>query len=179
MAHSLHSLSFESVCENQSIDTLDIDDRWRNVLVSISDPVRDRQLVRRAGEYAVGTGGKLVLLSVMPSEEFSERQYTSAKIRHLPEYTIEQAEEARQRTASDVARKALAALRLEYTAVGTVGAQTTQILNVAHRFDCGHIFVRERSQSGIDRLFGRDPNQAIRRQFDGLVTVLPNASDFA
>ncbi|KZN22982.1 hypothetical protein A4G99_15750 [Haladaptatus sp. R4] len=158
-------------------DTAAIDDRARNVLVHLTGSEIDQCLIREAGTYVTGTGGKLVLVNTMAPNEFMERQQAHAQIDHLPTYTICQAEESCRQHALKRGRQALVAFGIDYTAVGMVGRETDSLLTTAQQYDCGHLFLGDQQQSLLRRFTALSFSQVITRKFDGLVTVLRSARD--
>lgn len=149
-----------------------VGDCLRNVLVSLTGMGNDHQLVYRAGTYAASTGGKIVLLSVMPDREFADRQRAYAQINALPQYALDQAEEVHRQTAAQIGHEALDPLGLDYTPVGRVGHEVNHVLNAAQTYNCGHVFLLDRQQSVLHRLVARDPAQSVVNRFNGFVTVL-------
>jgi nucleotide-binding universal stress UspA family protein len=158
-------------------DTALIDDRARNVLVHLTGSEIDHRLIREAGMYVTGTGGKLVLVNIMTPKEFTERQQAYAQIPHLPTYTVCQAEESCRRHIFEIGRRALESLGIDYIVVGTVGRETGRLLTTARQYDCGHLFLGDQPQSLLRRLVARSLCQAVTRKFDGLVTVLRSNSE--
>jgi hypothetical protein len=158
-------------------DTVMIDDRSRNVLVHLTGTETDQRLIREAGTYVAGTGGKLVLVSIMATGEFTERQRAYAPIAHLPTYSIRQAEESCRQNALKLGQQALEPLGIDYTAVGMVGRETDRLLTAAQQCDCGHLFLVDQPQSLFHRLVVRSLSRAITCKFDGLVTVLQSNCD--
>jgi K+-sensing histidine kinase KdpD len=153
------------------------DDSSHNVLVHLTGTDADQRLVREAGRYVAGTGGELVLVSVLSSKEFVERQHRYASLSALPTYTLNQAKESRRQRALRAGRHALDSLEIDYTPVGMVGDETKCLLTAARRHDCGHLFLVERRRSRFRRLFVRNLGPAIAWKFDGLVTVLQADSE--
>lgn len=159
-----------------TVETIDgaamIDDRSRNVLVHLTGTDIDHRLLREAGTYVAGTGGKLVLVSIMPMDEFTNRQQAYAPIDHLPTYSVSQAKESGKYRALQIAHQALRPLGIDYTAVGMVGRENDRLLTAAQQYNCGHLFLVDQPQSLFHRLVVRSLGQTITRKFDGLVTVL-------
>jgi hypothetical protein len=119
MAQSSPTVAVETLS-----DTITTDDSSRNVLVHLTGTEIDHRLVREAGRHLAGTGGKLVLVNILPSEEFTERQQAYASISALPAYTLDQAKESRRQRAHQIGRHALEPLEIDYTAVAMVGRET-------------------------------------------------------
>lgn len=167
MERSVSTVTVESLRNGSSIN-----ESAQNVLVNLTDTAVDQRLIREAGAYASGTGSRLVLLSVMPSGEFAERQRAYTQIRDLPRYTIPKARERHRQNAVRSGREALDSLDIEYTAVGAVGHETDQVLATAREYDCDHVFLVDRPRSLFRRLLGNDGIRSIARGFDGPVTTL-------
>jgi len=167
MAQSPPTVAVESFSNTGAID-----DSSRNVVVHLTGTDADQRLVREAGRYVAGSGGELVLVSTLSSNEFVDRQQSYASISALPTYTLNRARESRRQRAHRTGRRALESLEIDYTAVGMVGDETDCLLTAARRYDCGHLFLVERQRSLLRRLLVRNLGPAIARKFDGFVTVL-------
>ncbi len=141
------------------------------MLVRVAGTEADRRLVREAGRYVAGTGGRLVVLSVTSSREFAERREARLGA-GLPGYTLGEAEAGARRLARRVGREALAPLGIDYVAVGAVGREASRVLDAAREHDCGHLFLAEPERSGLRSLVAGSVVETIARGFDGLVTVL-------
>ena len=170
---SKYMAQFPPTVAVESLSNTDtIDDSSRNVLVHLTGTDADQRLVREAGRYVTGSGGELVLVSVLSSSEFVERQRSYASLSALPTYTLNQAKESRRQRAHRTGRRALESLGIDYTAVGMVGDETDSLLTAARRHDCGHLFLVERRRSLLRRFLVRNFGPEIAHKFDGLVTVL-------
>lgn len=167
MARSSPTVAVESL--SNSVTT---DDCSRNVLVHLTGTDADQRLVREAGRYVAGSGGELVLVSTLSSDEFVDRQHSYASISALPTYTLNRARESRRQRAHRTGHRALESLGIDYTAVGMVGDETDCLLTAARRYDCGHLFLVERRRSLLRRFLVRNLGPAVARKFDGFVTVL-------
>ncbi|MFC6732140.1 universal stress protein [Haladaptatus sp. DYSN1] len=148
-------------------------------LVVVEPLDSNRELVREAGEFAKGSGAKLVLLSILPEEEYDERhearrQGSSGETT----YTLEEAEDEALRLATKLGLEELKDLGIEYETVSVVGQLTKRILAAAEDFEADHIFLigTRRSPSG-KALFG-DVAQSVLLNFDnGPVTVMMQDRD--
>lgn len=172
MSESLSTATVRALQSDSSIDS-----RSQNVLVTLTGTEIDHRLVHEAGTYAAGTGGQLVLLSVMPSREFADRQRVFSQISDLPRYTLPKAEEKHRQTAARIGQEALDPLGIDYATVGLVGRTADQVLTAARAYDCGHVFLVDQPQSVLRRLIVGDLVRSITNQFDGLVTVLRDGRD--
>jgi hypothetical protein len=141
------------------------------VLVSVTERATDGPAVRAAGTHAAETGGRLVVLGVLPTAAYEERRRARRGVPALPRFTLPQAEGERRRVAARVAREALTSVDVEVEAVGAVGEEAEQVLRVARERRCDHVFL-----AGGDAVGGSTPThevvRAIRERFRGLVTVL-------
>ena len=167
MMESATTVAAESLRNGSSIN-----ESAQNVLVVLTDTTVDQRLIREAGTYAASIDGRLVLLSVMPSDEFAEYQQAYAQIRDLPQYSLPKAREKHRQNAARSGQEALNSLDIEYTAVGAVGREADQVLATVREYDCGHVFLVDQPRSLLRRLVGNDVIRAIARGFDGPVTTL-------
>ncbi|WP_336361226.1 universal stress protein [Haladaptatus sp. ZSTT2] len=133
-----------------------------------------RELVREAGALAKGSDGRLILLSILPEEEYDERHEARRQGSDFETtYTLEEAEDEALRLARKIGLEELKPLDVPYETIGVVGQLTKRILATAAERDVDHIFLvgTRRSPSG-KALFG-DVAQSILLNFDnGPVTVL-------
>ncbi|SFR60604.1 Nucleotide-binding universal stress protein, UspA family [Halogeometricum rufum] len=145
----------------------------KRALVVVTPGNRGRRLLREAGAYAEGTDTELVLLTVVPEEEFEEKRRAVAEIGSSDAvYTLEQAEESAEREATTVADDALAGLDVSYHAVGTIGREADAILDVADSEDAEHVFLGSRRRSPAGKALFGDVAQTVLLEFDGPVTLL-------
>jgi nucleotide-binding universal stress UspA family protein len=145
----------------------------KRALVVVTPGNRGRRLLREAGEYAEGTDTELVLLTVVPEEEFEEKRRAVAGIGSSDAvYTLEQAEDSAEREATAVADDALAGLDVPYHAVGTIGREADAILDVADSEDAEHVFLGSRRRSPAGKALFGDVAQTVLLEFDGPVTLL-------
>jgi nucleotide-binding universal stress UspA family protein len=145
----------------------------KRALVVVTPGNRGRRLLREAGEYAEGTDTELVLLTVVPEEEFEEKRRAVAGIGSSDAvYTLEQAEESAEREATAVADDALAGLDVSYHTVGTIGREADAILDVADSEGAEHVFLGSRRRSPAGKALFGDVAQTVLLEFDGPVTLL-------
>lgn len=142
-------------------------------LAVVSGDERTKELVREAGELAAGVDAELVLLHVTDEEEFAER---SAALASVPDfdtsYTVENARDGAREYAKDVARDVLDDLDVEYEAVGALGEEAEEILDVAEDRDCDHVFLTGRRRSPTGKALFGDVAQTVILNFEGAVTIL-------
>jgi nucleotide-binding universal stress UspA family protein len=145
----------------------------KRALVVVTPGNRGRRLLREAGAYAEGTDTELVLLTVVPEEEFEEKRRAVAGIGSSDAvYTLEQAEDSAEREATAVADDALAGLDVPYHAVGTIGREADAILDVADSEGAEHVFLGSRRRSPAGKALFGDVAQTVLLEFDGPVTLL-------
>jgi nucleotide-binding universal stress UspA family protein len=145
----------------------------RRALVVLGHTGTARRLLRHAGEHAAGCGVELVLLSVMPSEEFQARDWARLRIPRLDmPYTVEAAEEEGERHGRRLAKEVLGDLDVDYEVDARVGRKASLILGVAEEHGCSEVFLSGRRNGPWDHTtFDRVMEEVIDR-FDGPVTVV-------
>lgn len=140
-------------------------------VVSTSDT--SKQLVREAGELAGGVDAELVLLRVVPEDDYEGTRDAVENIHEIDNtYTIDQATEEARQSAAGLARDVLSDVDVEYEALGTIGRETERILAVAEDQDCDHVFVIGRKRSPTGKAIFGDIAQSVILNFDGPVTVM-------
>ncbi|ELZ90126.1 universal stress protein [Haloferax sulfurifontis] len=142
-------------------------------LVVVSPEERSHRILREAGELAAGSGAELVVLTVLPDEEFERTRSALASV-GSPDvvYGIDQAIESATRRAKRVAREAFDGLDLDYRIVADIGPEADTILETARWEGCDHLFIAGRRRSPAGKLISRDMTQSVMLNFDGPVTVL-------
>jgi len=150
----------------------------RRALVVLGHTGTARRLLRHAGEHAAGCEVELVLLSVMPSEEFQARDWARLRIPQLEmPYTVEAAEEEGERHGRRLAREVLGDLDVDYEVDARVGRKASLILDVADEHRCSEVFLAgHRSGPWDHTTFDRVMEEVIDR-FDGPVTVVIEPDD--
>lgn len=151
----------------------------RALFVAQYESPETERLLREAGELAAGVDADLVVLHVMEESEYHERaesrreyQQSIDELRQLGGYPLTEATEDAKLLAERLGWNALDDLTLDWLAVGSVGREASEILEVATKFGCDHLFVvgRRRSPSG-KAIFG-DLAQQLTLKFQGPVTIL-------
>lgn len=145
----------------------------QSALVVLGDTRTARRLLRHAGERAKASGLCLVLLSVMPSEEFQARDWARLRIPELDvRYTVEAAEDEGERHGERLAREVLDGLGVEYVVDARVGRKASIVLDVADEYDCSEVYLSGRHNGPWGHTtFDRVMEEVVDR-FDGPVTVM-------
>jgi nucleotide-binding universal stress UspA family protein len=143
-------------------------------LAVVAEEERSKKVVREAGELAAGVGAELVLLTIIPQEEYEEkRRDVEENIRDEGIiYTFTQAEQAARHTAQDVADEVLEDVDVDYHVLGAVGREAETIITVADTEGCDHLFLAGRRRSPTGKALFGDLTQDVLLTFDGPVTVL-------
>ncbi|ADQ66345.1 universal stress protein [Halogeometricum borinquense] len=145
----------------------------KQALVVVTPGKRGRRLIREAGEYATGTDTELVLLTIIPEDEFEEKRRAVSEIGSSDAiYTLEQAEGTAEREAMEIADDVLSELNVSYRAVSTVGRKADTILDVAETEGVDHVFLGGRRRSPAGKALFGDVAQKVLLTFEGPVTLL-------
>lgn len=144
-----------------------------HALVVVTPGERGRRLLREAGQYAAATDAELVLLTVIPEQEFEEKRRAVASIGSSDAvYTLEQAEESAERGAMALADEELAGVDVSCRPVGTIGREAAAILDVAREEGVDHVFLGGRKRSPTGKALFGDVAQTVLLNFGGPVTVV-------
>jgi len=148
-------------------------------LAVVGEEERSKKVVREAGELAAGVDAELILLTVIPQEEYEEkRRDIEESIRDEDiVYTFTQAEQDARHTARDVADEVLDGIDVDYDVLGAVGRQADTIISVADTEECDHLFLAGRRRSPTGKALFGDLTQEVLLTFDGPVTVLLGDDD--
>ena len=138
----------------------------------VTEDEASRRVVREAGELAAGLGVELVLLTVVPEEEYDRKREAMEDAGSTTPYTLSQAEQNARRTARSVAEDVLDDVDVEYEVLGAVGRQADMIMEVAREESVDHLFIAGRRRSPTQKALFGDLTQRILLNFDGTVTVL-------
>lgn len=131
------------------------------------------ELVRQAGELAVGVDADLVLIHVTTEQEYSARREAMGSIGSGAEnYTVSKAQKGATRFAHDIGQEVLSELDVEYEVAGLIGEKAETILETAQQHDCDHIFLAGRQRSPAGKALFGDATQRVVLDFDGPVTVV-------
>lgn len=129
-------------------------------------------LVEEAIELCEGVDAELLLLHVMPEDEYEDRMATRLETGSGGgTFSIDEAEREATHIAKEAGRGVVEAHDVDVEYRGIVGHIERDVIEVAEDEDCDHIFIagRRRSPSG-KAIFG-DVTQRILLNFDGMVTV--------
>ena len=130
------------------------------------------ELLREAGEFAAGVDAELLVLHVMPEDEYDERMSTRMETGSGGgTFSIDEAEREATFIAKEAARDALADLDVAYELKGIVGRLERDVIDIADEEGCDHLFVSGRRRSPSGKAFFGDVTQRILLNFDGMVTV--------
>ena len=143
----------------------------KRALAVVTQDERSKHVVREAGELAAGVGSELLLLTVIPEEEYERKREAMEDAGSTTPYTVSQAEQSARRQAHTVAAEVLDDVDVEYELLGAVGREASIILNVAEEEDVDHIFMAGRRRSPTQKAVFGDLTQRVLLNFEGTVTV--------
>jgi nucleotide-binding universal stress UspA family protein len=130
------------------------------------------ELLREAGTFAAGVDAELLVLHVMPEEEYEERMSSRMETGSGGgAFSIDEAEREATFIAKEAARDALGDVDVEYELKGVVGRIGQDVIEIADEEDCDHLFVSGRRRSPSGKAFFGDVTQRLLLNFDGMVTV--------
>jgi|AntDeeMetagen681_2_1112603.scaffolds.fasta_scaffold25671_1 nucleotide-binding universal stress UspA family protein len=135
-----------------------------------SDSPATSELLEEADALTNGVDAELILLHVMPDDEYDERMSSRMETGSGGgSFSIDEAEREANHIAKEAGRNALG--HTDFETIGIVGHLAQDAIEVAERENCDHIFIsgRRRSPSG-KAIFG-DVTQRILLNFDEMVTV--------
>lgn len=142
-------------------------------LVVIDGEESTKQLVREAGEIATGIGAELVLLHVTTEDEFADREEALAGFAEFEAgYGVSQAQEGAEQFAESIGNEVFEGADVEFEAVGRIGDDVEEVLNVARDRGVDHLFVRGQQRSPTGKALFGDRAQQLALDFDGPVTLL-------
>jgi nucleotide-binding universal stress UspA family protein len=141
-------------------------------LAVVTQDERSKQVVREAGQLAAGVDAPLLLLTVLPEEEYERKREAMESAGGTTPYTLSQAEQSARRTAQSVAKEVLGDVDVDFQVLGAVGREASTILGVAEEERVDHIFMAGRRRSPTQKAVFGDLTQRILLNFDGVVTVL-------
>ena len=130
------------------------------------------ELLREAGAFAAGVDAELLVLHVMPEEEYEERMSSRMETGSGGgAFSIDEAEREATFIAKEAARDALGDVDVEYELKGVVGRIGQDVIEIAEEEGCDHLFVSGRRRSPSGKAFFGDVTQRLLLNFDGMVTV--------
>lgn len=145
------------------------------LLVVVDESEVHRRVLKKAGTIAAGVGCELIVLDIVDENEFTgsvQRQANSGgQGESFDEVTTRAA-----MNAQELADEVLAGEDVEYEVLGVVGKIPNDILTVAEKRGCDHIFVAGRKRSPTGKAVFGDTAQSVILNFDGPVTVLTDDS---
>ncbi|WP_323675632.1 universal stress protein [Halorubellus sp. PRR65] len=130
------------------------------------------ELVEEAVELCEGVDAELVLLHVMPEDEYEERMATRMETGSGGgAFSINEAEREATHIAKEAGRRVVEEHDVDVEYRGIVGHLEQDAIEVAEDEDCDHVFVAGRRRSPSGKAFFGDATQRILLNFDGMVTV--------
>jgi nucleotide-binding universal stress UspA family protein len=142
-------------------------------LAVVTQDERSKDVVREAGQLAGGVDAELVLLTVLPQDEYDKKREAMDRVgSEKVIYTLSQAEQSAKQTARSVASEVLADVDVDYEVLGAVGREADTILQVADDQGADHLFLSGRRRSPTGKALFGDLTQEVLLTFDGPVTVL-------
>ncbi|MFB6154669.1 MAG: universal stress protein [Haloferacaceae archaeon] len=144
----------------------------KRALAVVTQDERSKQVVREAAELAAGVGAKLLLLTVVPEEDYERKREAMEEAGSTTPYTLSQAEQSARHTARSVADEVLDEIDVDYELLGAVGRESSTILSIARDEEVDHIFIAGRRRSPTQKAIFGDITQRVLLNFNGTVTVL-------
>lgn len=142
-------------------------------LVVLGFSETSRRLLRHAGRHAHGCDVELVLLTVMPTKEFQDRDRARLAIPKLDiPYTVGAAEEEGLRHAKRLTREVLSDLDVSYEVESRVGRKASLVVDVAAEHGCTEIFLAGHRNGRWQAATFDSVMTEVVTAFDGPVTVL-------
>jgi nucleotide-binding universal stress UspA family protein len=129
-------------------------------------------LVEEAVELCEGVDAELVLLHVMPEDEYEDRMATRLETGSGGgTFSIDEAEREATHIAKEAGRRVVEAHDVDVEYRGVVGRLERDAIEIAEEEGCDHVFISGRRRSPSGKAFFGDVTQRILLNFDGLVTV--------
>ncbi|WP_416840583.1 universal stress protein [Haloferax sp. DFSO52] len=145
----------------------------KRALVVVPPEAQSNRILREAGELAAGSGAELIVLTILPEEDFERTRSALASVGSADVvYGLDQALESATRKARRKANAAFDGLDVDYRIIADVGPIVETVLETAQWEACDHLFVSGRRRSPTGKLLSRDLTQTLLLNFDGPVTVL-------
>lgn len=139
------------------------------VLVTLTNEEVDDELLQTAKQHVTGTDDEILLCKFVDENEYQNDVQRSAQSGNDVE-SIDDLTEDAQADAEAIARDAFGD-DVPYTALGIIGTIPDDVIEVAERRDCDHVFVSGKQRSPTGKVLFGDVAQSIVLQFDGPVTV--------
>lgn len=141
-------------------------------LVVVSSDDRSKDMVREAGELAVGVDAELLILHITTEEEFRDNQdHLAETAAGTSMYNVETAQEGARQYAANLGQELLGELDIEFIPMGVIGERRDEILSTAREQDCDYIFITGKKRSPTGKALFGDEAQSIILNFDGSVVV--------
>ncbi|UTF54736.1 universal stress protein [Natronosalvus rutilus] len=142
-------------------------------LVVLGFSETSRRLLEYAGRHAQECDVELILLTIMPTSEFQERDRARLAIPHVEKsYTVGEAEEEGVRHAKRLAREALEGFDVSYEIESHVGRQASLVLERARDRDCSTIFMAGHRNGPWQNTTFDNVMAEVVSAFEGPVTVM-------
>lgn len=144
-------------------------------LAAIGQSDTNRALLREAATLAAGADAELLLLSILPEEEYNADVDVLESIEQMErvDYPGESGSDLARELGEQIAQDALSGIDIEYEIIGQLGfdGESRTIISVAEEHECDHIFVTGSSRSPAGKALFGDMAQSVVLNFDGPVTV--------
>lgn len=147
-------------------------------LIVIEDPDRDRELLERARTFAIGGGTDLIVVALATPDEYEEIEATLDSIGRAEHvnYDEDAVLEGVWGEIDDLADEVLGAA-VDYelrTVVVEEDDQPEEIVDLAERTGCDHVFASGDRRSPTGKAVFGDRTQKVILNFDGYVTTTIN-----
>ncbi|WP_254862029.1 universal stress protein [Halovivax gelatinilyticus] len=145
-------------------------------LIVVGDTDRHRALLETAGEFAVGSGAELVLLSTLRQSEYEDDRDALQGFERIEgaSYGIDTFRNNLTQKAQALANETIADLDVDYEIEPRVVEDRSlaeEILAVADQADVDHIFIVGQKRSPTGKAIFGNVAQSVILGFDGRVTV--------
>jgi nucleotide-binding universal stress UspA family protein len=115
-----------------------------------TDPV-----VSVGADLAEAYGEELVVLHVVPEDEFEAHRREITRLDRSADYSFTQEEQSAERLVDDVVDETLGAHEASVTSVGRVGSPTEEILSLARERDARYLVIGGKKRSPVGKaVFG-------------------------
>jgi nucleotide-binding universal stress UspA family protein len=142
-----------------------------HALAIVTDEGRSPAVVHEAAALAAATGARLTVLAVTPEEAYQHHREVMDESGASEPYTIDQAQEAAEYTAMEVAADAVDGLDVDYEVAGIVGDPADSVLRAAESLGCDHVFFPNVRHTPAGKALFGDVGQELLLRFDGFVTM--------
>jgi nucleotide-binding universal stress UspA family protein len=145
------------------------------LLVVVDDSEAHRRILEKVGTIAAGVGCEVIVLDIVDENEFTGSVQRQASRGRQGE-SFDEVTTRAATNAQELADEVLADKDIEYEVLGVVGKVPDDILTVAEKQGCDHIFVTGRKRSPAGKAVFGDTAQSVILNFDGPVTILTDNS---